>query len=251
MCKALIAGNWKMHGTTESGVALASQLSRHWVQETGHGESPEMVVFPPFVHIPAVVAATANGNISVGAQNCSQYPGGAYTGEVSVEMLVDQGCKYVLVGHSERRAVLGESDQTVAEKFKAAQTGGLIPILCVGETLQQRQQGETLEVVAAQIAAVIAAVGLSSVCRGVVAYEPVWAIGTGETASPQQAQDVHHAIRTQLGEAGRSTTLLYGGSVTQNNAAELFAKPDINGGLVGGASLKADEFLNIAKSIEA
>lgn len=251
MCKPLIAGNWKMHGTTESALNLAAQLARHRTQEANQTERAEMIIFPPFVHIPSVIAATANSNISIGAQDCSQYPEGAYTGEISVEMLLDQGCKYVLVGHSERRAVIGEGNQMVAEKFKAAQAGGLIPILCVGESLQQRQQGETVEVVAEQIAAVIDLVGLADVCRAVIAYEPVWAIGTGETASPQQAQEVHSAIRGQLGEAGSSTTLLYGGSVNANNAAELFAQPDINGGLVGGASLKADEFLNIAKSIEA
>lgn len=251
MCKPLIAGNWKMHGNTDSAANLAAQLARHRIQEANQTERAEMVIFPPFVHIPKVIAATANSNISIGAQDCSQYPNGAYTGEISVDMLLDQRCKYVLVGHSERRAVIGESNQVVAEKFKAAQAGGLIPILCVGESLQQRQQGETVAVVAEQIAAVTDLVGLVDVARAVIAYEPVWAIGTGETASPQQAQDVHSAIRAQLGEAGRSTTLLYGGSVNASNAAELFAQPDINGGLVGGASLKADEFLNIAKSIEA
>ena len=247
MCNRLIAGNWKMHGSTESAISLASQLSQDWAQEN----AAEMIIFPPFVHIPAVRTVVAEGNVSIGAQNISQYPNGAYTGEVSAEMLLDQGCKYVLVGHSERRAIMGESDQVVAEKFKVAQDAGLTPILCVGESLEQRQQGETVAVVGAQIDAVIELVGLSNVCRAVIAYEPVWAIGSGETASPQQAQQVHHAIRTQLGEAGRSTTLLYGGSVKSSNAAELFAQPDINGGLVGGASLEADEFLNIAKLIEA
>ena len=247
MCKALVAGNWKMHGTTGSAVSLASQLNQGW----GQNNAAEMIIFPPFVHISAVRSVIGEGAISIGAQNISQYSDGAYTGEVSAEMLLDQGCKYVLVGHSERRAVMGESDQMVAEKFKVAQDSGLTPILCVGESLKQRQQGETVAVVSAQIDAVIELVGLSNVCRAVIAYEPVWAIGTGETASPQQAQQVHHAIRAQLGEAGRSTTLLYGGSVKASNAAELFAQPDINGGLVGGASLEADEFLNIAKLIEA
>jgi len=247
MGKALIAGNWKMHGTAESALRLATQLSHHGFQE----HAAEMIVFPPFVHISAVSAVLAESGISIGAQNVSQYPNGAYTGEVSAEMLVDQGCRYVLVGHSERRAILGESSQIVAEKFRAAQNAGLTPILCVGESLEQRQQDATLEVVAKQISAVIDLVGLDKVCQAVIAYEPVWAIGTGETASPDQAQDVHSAIRTQLGDAGRSTTLLYGGSVNKNNAAELFKQPDINGGLVGGASLEADEFLNIAQLIEA
>jgi triosephosphate isomerase len=247
MGKPLIAGNWKMHGTAESARNLATQLSHHKFQEN----AVEMIIFPPLVHISAVSDVLANSRISLGAQNVSQYPNGAYTGEVSAEMLVDQGCKYVLVGHSERRVVFGESDQTVAEKFRAAQNAGLIPILCVGESLKQRQQDATFEVVAKQISAVIDLVGLDKVCQSVIAYEPIWAIGTGETASPEQAQDVHAAIRTQLGEAGRLTTLLYGGSVNKGNAAELFKQPDINGGLVGGASLEADEFLNIAQLVEA
>ena len=247
MGKPLIAGNWKMHGTAKSARNLATQLSHHKFQEN----AVEMIIFPPLVHISAVSDVLANSRISLGAQNVSQYPNGAYTGEVSAEMLVDQGCKYVLVGHSERRVVFGESDQTVAEKFRAAQNAGLIPILCVGESLKQRQQDATFEVVAKQISAVIDLVGLDKVCQSVIAYEPIWAIGTGETASPEQAQDVHAAIRTQLGEAGRLTTLLYGGSVNKGNAAELFKQPDINGGLVGGASLEADEFLNIAQLVEA
>ena len=247
MGKPLIAGNWKMHGTVESARKLATQLSQHSFQDA----DAEMIVFPPLLHIPAVSDILANSSISIGALNVSQYSNGAYTGEVSAEMLLDQGCKYVLVGHSERRAVFGESDQTVAEKFRAAQNAGLIPILCVGESFSQRQQDATLEVVAKQISAVIDLVGLDKVCQSVIAYEPVWAIGTGETASPEQAQEVHAAIRTQLGKAGRSTTLLYGGSVNKGNAAELFKQPDINGGLVGGASLEADEFMNIAQLVEA
>ena len=165
-----------------------------------------MIVFPPLVHISAVSDVLADSGISIGAQNVSQYPNGAYTGEVSAEMLLDQGCKYVLVGHSERRAILGESDQIVAEKFRAAQNAGLIPILCVGESLQQRQQDATFEVVAKQISAVIDLVGLEKVCQSVIAYEPVWAIGTGETASPEQAQEVHAVIRTT---AWRSGTIDY------------------------------------------
>jgi len=247
MGKPLIAGNWKMHGTAESARNLATQLGHHSFQE----DAAEIVVFPPLVHLSVVRDVLADSSVSIGAQNVSRFPNGAYTGEVSAEMLLDQGCKYVLVGHSERRAILGESDQIVAEKFRAAQNAGLIPILCVGESLQQRQQDATFDVVAKQISAVIDLVGLEKVCQSVIAYEPVWAIGTGETASPEQAQDVHAVIRTQLGEAGRSTTLLYGGSVNKSNAAELFKQPDINGGLVGGASLEADEFLKIAQLVEA
>ena len=247
MFKLLIVGNWKMQGTVESAVALASQLGEQW----NANKSVEMIIFPPFIHISAVAATIAETAISLGGQNVSEYPSGAYTGEISAEMLVDQGCKYALVGHSERRALFNESSETVAEKFKAAQSAGLIPILCVGESLQQRQDGQTVEVVSAQIAAVMNVAGLQNVCRAVIAYEPIWAVGTGETASPEQAQQVHSAIRAQLGEAGEATPLLYGGSVKAANAAELFAQPDIDGGLVGGASLEANEFLNIAKQIEA
>ena len=209
-----------------------------------------MVLFPPSVHLSLVKGAVAGSGIAVGAQNLSQHDSGAYTGEISGDMLVDQGCDYVLVGHSERRNLFGESSATVAEKFKTAQSSGLIPILCVGETLRQRQQEQTVAVVTAQIKAVIDCVGLHNVCRAVVAYEPVWAIGTGETASPEQAQQVHRAIRNQLGEVGLRTRLLYGGSVKASNAAELFSQPDINGGLVGGASLEAIEFFNIVKQAE-
>jgi triosephosphate isomerase len=247
MGKPLIAGNWKMHGTTESALKLATQLSHYRSQEN----AVEMIVFPPLVHLAVVSAALTESTIRLGAQNVSQHSDGAYTGEVSADMLLDQGCKYVLVGHSERRAAMGESNQLVAEKFKVAQDAGLMPILCVGESLEQRQQDKTLEVVAKQIDAVIELAGLSQVVQAVIAYEPVWAIGTGETATPQQAQQVHRAIRTQLGDAGRSTTLLYGGSVNTSNAAELFSQPDIDGGLVGGASLEAEKFLNIAQLVEA
>jgi triosephosphate isomerase (TIM) len=247
MFKSLLVGNWKMHGTAETAVNLARQLAEEWNAD----DSVEMVIFPPFVHLSAVATTVAGSSVSIGAQNVSEYTAGAYTGETSAEMLVDQGCKYVLVGHSERRSILNESNDVVAEKFIAAQSAGLIPILCVGESLQQRHNGQTEEVVSAQIAAVIDRASLQNVCRAVIAYEPVWAVGTGETATPSQAQQVHSAIRAQLGETGKSTLLLYGGSVKAANAAELFAQPDINGGLVGGASLEAVEFLNIAKLIEA
>ena len=246
MIKPLVAGNWKMHGSTEKASNLAAQLAEQW----GDNLAVEMVLFPPFLHLSAVKAAVANTVIAVGAQNISQHSSGAYTGEISGAMLVDQGCDFVLVGHSERRELFSESNQTVAEKFKAAQDVGLTPILCVGESLQQRQQEQTLDVVAAQIAAVIDCVSLSNVCRAVIAYEPVWAIGTGEVASPEQAQQVHSAIRAQLGEAGVETRLLYGGSVKASSAAELFTQQDINGGLVGGASLEAREFLNIVQLAE-
>ena len=250
MIKPLVAGNWKMYGNTETARHLAVQLVAQWSDRAVAERSVEMVLFPASVHLSLVKGAVAGSGIAVGAQNLSQHGSGAYTGEISGDMLVDQGCDYVLVGHSERRNLFGESSATVAEKFKTAQSSGLIPILCVGETLRQRQQEQTVAVVTAQIKAVIDCVGLHNVCRAVVAYEPVWAIGTGETASPEQAQQVHRAIRNQLGEVGLSTRLLYGGSVKASNAAELFGQPDINGGLVGGASLEAIEFFNIVKRAE-
>jgi len=245
MANPLIAGNWKMHGTTGSAAQLATELAEHWADN----DAAQMIVFPPAVHIAAVASALAGSSIAIGAQNLSQYESGAFTGEVSAGMLADLGCRYVLVGHSERRAIFGETSATLAEKFVAAQAQGLVPILCVGETLQQRQQGQTMAVVTEQIATVVEKAGLERVCDGVIAYEPVWAIGTGETASPQQAQQVHQGIRAQLGDSGVNTSLLYGGSVNANNAGQLFGQPDIDGGLVGGASLEADGFLNIAQQL--
>ena len=247
MAKPLLAGNWKMHGTLESTTVLAGRIAdgaRPLLP------TPEILVFPSLVHIPAVITELqGTSGIAVGAQNCSQHTEGAYTGEVSAPMLLDLGCSHVLVGHSERRTLYAETDTQVAEKFAAAQNAGLTPILCVGETLSQRQQGLTLGVVKQQITAVIEQVGLANLCRAVLAYEPVWAIGTGETATPEQAQEVHGDIRAQLGEQGLSTPLLYGGSVNADNAAALFAQPDIDGGLVGGASLDAEQFLNIAQQM--
>ena len=245
MAKPLIAGNWKMHGTVEAASAIVGQLATQWSGQA----SAEMIVFPPYVHLTQAMNIAQSSTIAIGAQNLSQYGEGAYTGEISATMLADLGCRYVLVGHSERRALFGESNQTVAEKFRLAQQAGLTPILCVGETLQQRQNSQTLDVVAQQIDAVTEVVSLRNLCSAVIAYEPVWAIGTGETASPEQAQQVHSAIRAQLGETGVETTLLYGGSVNASNAADLFAQQDINGGLVGGASLKADDFLTIAQQL--
>ena len=243
MVKPLLAGNWKMHGNANSATELVEQLAAH--EDTFSGV--DMIVFPPAVHLSAVVAALASSVIDVGGQNMSQHDDGALTGEISGAMLKDIGCDYVLVGHSERRTVFAESNNEIAEKFNTAQAQGLTPVLCVGESLQQRQQGQTVKVVTEQIAAVINLVGIENLCRGVIAYEPVWAIGTGEVATPEQAQSVHAEIRSQQGLQGADTWLLYGGSVNASNAAELFAQPDINGGLVGGASLKAQEFLNIAQ----
>jgi len=245
MRKPLIAGNWKMHGSTESARQLAADLANNQSLFAG----TEMVVFPPSVYLAAVAEVVAESNIAVGGQNLSPFLQGAHTGEIAASMLTDVNCKYVLVGHSERRTEFAESNETVAEKFKVAQQQGLIPVLCVGESLSQRQQGITLAVVREQLAAVQDSVGIEQLCQGVIAYEPIWAIGTGEVATPEQAQAVHAGIREQLGNAGIATRLLYGGSVKSSNAAELFAQPDIDGGLVGGASLQADEFLKIAQLI--
>lgn len=229
-----------MHGSSESIAVLVSGLLQ--VKPVA-----DVAVFPPYVYLPQVIKALADSIIGVGAQNVSEQQQGAYTGEVSADMLKDIGCHYVIVGHSERRTLYGESDQQVADKFIAAQSRGLVPILCVGETLAQREQGETLAVIARQLDAVTEAAGLEAVCKAVIAYEPVWAIGTGKTATADQAQEVHQAIRQRLGAMADSTRVLYGGSVKASNAAELFAQPDIDGALVGGASLDSTEFSEICK----
>ena len=239
MRRPLVAGNWKMHGSCESIAALLAGLPKLG--------GVEVVVCPPYVYLPEVIAALHDTDIGVGAQNVSEQQQGAYTGEVSADMLRDIGCRYAIVGHSERRTLYGENDAQVAAKFMAAQAEGLVPILCVGETLAQREQGETLTVINSQLDAVIQAAGIKAVCSAVIAYEPVWAIGTGKTATAEQAQEVHQAIRQQLGANGEGTRVLYGGSVKAANAAELFAQPDIDGALVGGASLNSAEFGEICK----
>ncbi|WP_461517788.1 triose-phosphate isomerase [Porticoccus sp.] len=240
MRRPLVAGNWKMHGSRESIASLVSGLLQI-------NSVVDVAVFPPYVYLQQVIKALADTTVGVGAQNVSEQQQGAYTGEISADMLKDIGCHYVIVGHSERRTLYGESDQQVADKFIAAQSVGLVPILCVGETLAQREQGETLAVIARQLDAVTAVAGIEAVCKAVIAYEPVWAIGTGKTASTDQAQEVHQAIRQRLGAVAESTRLLYGGSVKAANAAELFAQPDIDGALVGGASLDSAEFGEICK----
>ena len=244
MAKPLLAGNWKMHGTAQTAAKLAADLAN------SSGDYPDLIVFPPYVCIPAVVTELLEAkNIAIGAQNISHHSEGAFTGEISGKMLADIGCSHVLVGHSERRTYCLESNQLVAEKFAAAKRSGLVPILCVGETLQQRQDGQELQIIKSQLDAVVDLVGLDSVCDAIIAYEPVWAVGTGETATPEQAQQVHGFIRENLGENGMDTQILYGGSINADNAAALFAQPDLDGGLVGGASLEAEHFLNIAQQI--
>jgi len=246
MRKPLVAANWKMYGSLGK---LASYLEKLRAS-TGEFDC-DVALFPPYVFLQSAVGMASASNIAVGAQNVSEYLEGAFTGEVSSGMLVEIGCRAVLVGHSERRSLYGETNDVVAAKFVAALRSGLEPVLCVGETLDQREQGRTLEVVSQQLAAVVAAAGVEAVCGAVVAYEPVWAIGTGKTASPAQAQEVHSAIRGFLGVDGQKTRILYGGSVKAANAAELFAQPDIDGGLVGSASLDVDEFSAICRQAVA
>lgn len=248
MRRPLVAGNWKMNGTRASVAELASSLCQQIIPG-----SVEVAVFPSALHIDLVLAELTGRAIAVGAQDCSVEAGfGAYTGEVSASQLRDAGCGWVLVGHSERRLALGESDEMVSRKFMAAQACGLIPVLCLGETLEQRQAGRTIEVVIRQLTQVVRDAGIAAFDQAVIAYEPVWAIGTGLTATPEQAQQVHAEIREQLAEVDSDVAdgvrILYGGSVKAENAAELFGMPDIDGGLIGGASLKANEFGAICRA---
>jgi triosephosphate isomerase len=245
MRKPLVAGNWKMHGSRDAAVALARAV----IERLPEAVACEVVLCPPFVHLTEVGRALKDSGLALGAQDVCAEEQGAFTGEVSAAMLADAGCSHAIVGHSERRALYAESDTLVARKFMAAQRAGLVPILCVGETLEQREAGETATVVARQLAAVLEAAGPAAFVRAVVAYEPVWAIGTGRTASPDQAQEVHALIRAQLAAAdaaiAASVRIVYGGSVKASNAAEIFAQPDIDGGLIGGASLDAAQFVPI------
>jgi len=240
----LVAGNWKMHGSLAANLALLTR-----VKDVAAGFKCEVAVCVPFPYLAQASAALSGSKVAWGGQNVSEHAQGAYTGEVSAAMLQEFGCRYVLVGHSERRALFGESDVTVAAKFAQAQRSGLTPVLCVGETLAERERGITAEVVTRQLAAVLSGSGAAALADAVLAYEPVWAIGTGKTASPQQAQEVHALIRAfvaqeDAGVAG-GLRILYGGSVKPGNARELFAMPDIDGGLIGGASLVAEDFLAI------
>jgi triosephosphate isomerase len=249
MRQTLVVANWKMNGSLQQNQSLLESL-KQGIASVQHAHSLRIAVCPPFVYLQQVSELLKDTAIAWGGQNLSQRDPGAFTGEVAASMLVDFGCQYVIVGHSERRALYGESDELVAEKFAKAQSVGLIPILCVGELLEQREAGETENVIKRQLDAVINLQGVASLAKSVIAYEPVWAIGTGKTATPGQAQDVHAFIRGQIADAGvaKNVQILYGGSVKGNNAAELFAMTDIDGGLIGGASLKASEFLTICQA---
>jgi triosephosphate isomerase len=245
MRKPLVAGNWKMNGSHTEAKELVAEI----LEGMKEVRNAEVVVCPPFVYLTEVGTQLTGSPVALGAQNCSTEQGGAFTGEVAVSMLADVGCRYAIVGHSERRTLYGEEDSIVARKFAAVRAAGLIPILCVGERLEEREAGVTETVVARQLDAVMDAEGATGLGDGIIAYEPIWAIGTGRTATPQQAQEVHAFIRGRVAardpKVAEKIRILYGGSVKGSNAAELFAMSDIDGGLIGGASLNAQEFLTI------
>ena len=244
MRRKLVAANWKMHGSRAENAPLVDAV-------LGSRSLPdvECVICPPVVYLSEVARLLRDSPVRLGAQDVCAESTGAYTGEVAAAMLRDVGCQYVIVGHSERRSLYGENDALVARKFAAAQSRGLIPILCVGEQLIEREAARTEQVINRQLDAVLALSGIGSLERAVIAYEPVWAIGTGRNASPEQAEEVHAALRARLAQQDARIAgglrILYGGSVKAGNARELFTQPDVDGGLIGGASLKAEEFLNI------
>jgi triosephosphate isomerase len=243
MRRKLVAGNWKMHTTRASAGALVNAIAAIGI------DGADVAIFPPYVYLAELVARHRADALAIGAQDVSEHAQGAYTGEVAAGMLKDIGVTHVLVGHSERRQYHAESSARVAAKFAQAQAAGLIPILCVGETLEQRDAGATEAVIAGQLDAVLENSGIGALAAAVVAYEPVWAIGTGRTATPAQAQAVHAFIRGKLAAVdatiASSLRILYGGSVKPANAAELFAQADVDGGLIGGASLVAEDFIAI------
>jgi triosephosphate isomerase len=248
MRRPLVAGNWKLNGSRAANAALLSALRAGLPA----GQGRDVMVCPPFVYLSEVASALAGSGILLGAQDAAAESAGAFTGEVSAAMLRDVGCSHAIVGHSERRALYGETDAVVARKFESVRAAGLQPILCVGETLQERQAGVTQQVVARQLGAVLDQVPVQEFGACVIAYEPVWAIGTGHTATPEQAQSVHAQIRAIVAardaRIAGELRIIYGGSVKGSNARALFNMPDIDGGLVGGASLDAKDFLMICAS---
>jgi len=252
MRRYFVAGNWKMNGSRQANAALLDKLVAGLAPDAGI----DVAVCPPAVYLEAAGRRLDGTPFRLGAQNlCEQDKPGAFTGEIHGAMLKDVGCTHVIVGHSERRALYGEDDAVVARKFRVAQSLGLQPILCVGETLEQRERNETEAVLKRQLDAVLELCGIGSLGQAVVAYEPVWAIGTGRTATPQQAQAAHAFLRSQVAardaRIAAALRILYGGSVNAGNARALFAEPDVDGGLIGGASLKADEFLAICAAAQA
>lgn len=246
MRRKFVAGNWKMNGSLAGNEALLAAVA------AGAPAGVDCAVCVPFPYLAQAQKALAGSSVGLGAQTMSEHASGAYTGEISAGMLQDFGCAYVIVGHSERRSYYGETDAVVAAKFVAAMNAGLVPILCVGETLAEREAGITGEVVTRQLDAVIAAAGVAAFGKAVIAYEPVWAIGTGRTATPAQAQEVHALIRARVAQSDAAVAagvrIQYGGSMKPGNAAELMAQPDIDGGLIGGAALVAEDFLAIVRA---
>lgn len=248
MRQTLVAGNWKMNGSKESIQSLLSGIAAGMSEV----DNTAVVVCAPYIYIPLVSEQVADTNISFGSESISEYEAGAYTGEISASMLNDFGTQYAIVGHSERRSIYGEQNADTANKYAAARKAGIKPILCLGESLEEREQGVTEEVVSRQLDAVLELEGVESLADAVIAYEPVWAIGTGMTATPEQAQEVHKFIRGKIAamnaEVADKVQILYGGSMNAGNANELLAMEDIDGGLIGGASLKAEDFLAICKA---
>ncbi len=251
MRKPFVAGNWKMHGSKAFILNLVTGLN----SRAGELEGVDVAICPPSLYIDFTKRTLSTGVIALGAQNMAEEPHqGAFTGEGSASMLKDLGCRYVILGHSERRAIYGETDSEIANKVQVALDAGLTPIFCVGETLQERESGVMKSVISTQLEAVLSTVGIAAFSSIVIAYEPVWAIGTGVTATPDQAQEVHAFIRSKLAELdpviAEGVVIQYGGSVKPGNAKELFGQPDIDGGLIGGASLDADDFIAICKAAE-
>ena len=248
MRRSLVVGNWKMNGSREKSRALAAEI----LAGLGEGVNADIGVCPPFVHLSEVEGALKDSPVLLGAQNVADQDEGAFTGEVSASMLKEFGCRLAIVGHSERRALYGESDALVAARYARAIENGLTPILCIGETLEERESDRTFSVISKQLYTVLDLADVGSLGHAVIAYEPVWAIGTGRTASPEQAQEVHAWIRARVAEMNAAIAenlqILYGGSVKADNAKALFSMPDIDGGLIGGASLDANSFLKICYS---
>lgn len=251
MRQPLVAGNWKMNGDNASTESLVNGI----ISGRDDVTRAEVLVCPPYILIPraaSVLERRGSSNISLGAQDLDVNANGAFTGQISASMLKDAGCRYVIIGHSERRSLYGETDADVAAKFQVAQAGGLVPVVCVGETLEEREAGDTENVVARQLDAVIDVAGIAALADSVIAYEPVWAIGTGMTATPEQAQDVHAFIRNRIAghdaDIAAGIRILYGGSMKPDNAESLIGMADIDGGLIGGASLDAESFLGICKA---
>lgn len=250
MRKKIVAGNWKMNTTVPEGVELAKAVVEKSAQLP---ENVGLIVVPPFTHLASVASVLKGSKVQLSAQNCADHEKGAYTGEVSVSMLASVGCQWTILGHSERRQYYGETDEKLVEKVKLALAGGLGVILCVGENLDQREAGKHFDVVTDQIKNVLYNFTADDMKKIIVAYEPVWAIGTGKTATAEQAEEIHACIRKVLADkfgaqVADDTTILYGGSCKPSNAKELFAQKDIDGGLIGGAALKADDFIQIALS---